>query len=82
MGRKYELTDETKVIDGHILYRIRALKSLPYVQRGALGGFVESEENLSQEGTCWVYDHAMVYQNAKVKDDSRICDFAKVYGCS
>ena len=35
--RKYELTDETKMIDGHILHRIRALKSLPYVQNGDLG---------------------------------------------
>ena len=29
------------------------------VHQGDLGGFVESERNLSQEGSCWIYDNAL-----------------------
>ena len=55
MNKKYELTDETIKIDGHILHRIKALKDLTIIPmscmvfKGDLGGFVESEENLSDE---------------------------------
>jgi hypothetical protein len=49
--KKYELTDETMEIDGHILHRIRALKNIgETINVGDLGGFVENEENLSHEG--------------------------------
>jgi len=59
---KYELTDETIDRHGHTLYRIRALQDIPGhdVKTGDLGGFIESEANLNQEGDCWVRDNAQV----------------------
>ena len=54
-NKKYELTEEAIVVDGHKLHRIRALKDFADVKAGDLGGYVESEDNLSHEGNCWVY---------------------------
>lgn len=82
---KYILTDETIQHDGHTLHRIKALKSFDNVKAGDLGGWIQLENNLSQEGDCWVYDNAMVYGRAKVYDNAQIynnaivCGEAKVY---
>lgn len=86
MNKKYELTDETKIITVYdpsneiILYRIRALKNFRNVRAGDLGGWIEKEENLSQEGNCWVYDNASVFENAYVCDDVIVCHNSSVYG--
>ena len=67
---KYELTDEKIDVDGHTLYRIRALKDFGGIKAGELGGFIEDEKNLAQEGKAWVgthepiiyfFDNSMVY---------------------
>lgn len=87
-GKKYELTDETVFVDGHNLYRIRALKDFADVKAGDLGGFVESELALSHEGNCWVYEDAKVFEgaegalvwgNAQVYGDAKISDSARIY---
>jgi hypothetical protein len=72
VSAKYELTDETMKIDGHILHRIRALRDFGDVEEGDLGGFIESEDNLSHEGDCWVGDNAVVYDNAKVYENAQV----------
>ena len=85
MEKKYSLTNESKVEDGHIVYRIIAERDFCCIKKGTLGGFVESEDNLSHEGDCWihknaiVYDNAKIYDNAMVYDDAIICGNAKVY---
>ena len=66
--KKYELTDET-IHDGK-LHRIKALKDFGNVKAGDLGGFVESEDNLSHEGDCWIYNDAIVKDKAKVLDNA------------
>ena len=77
---KYELTDETIVVYGRTLHRIRALKDIgTSVKKGDLGGFVESESNLSQEGNCWVYDSAKVFGSAEVYDSAEVFGSAEVY---
>ena len=43
--KKYELTSETKVINGVKLHRIKALISFGDVKNGDLGGWIESEQN-------------------------------------
>ena len=75
MNKKYELTSETKLIDGHKVYRIKALKSFETiigrrVNAGDLGGWVESEDNLSQDGKCWLFDDAAGYENSLRTEDS------------
>ena len=64
--KKYELTDETIDVSGTTLHRIKALKDFGNVKKGELGGYVESERNLSQEGNCWVCGNAKVCGNAEV----------------
>lgn len=64
--KKYELTDEKIKWEGRTLYRIRALKDFGYIKAGDLGGWVESEYNLSQEDNCWVCDDAKVYGDTVV----------------
>ena len=79
MERKYKLTDECMQYEGHKLYRIQALRSFADIKEGDLGGYIESEDNLSHDGTCWAYDEAKVFGNAKVCGQSKAYDNAKVY---
>ena len=87
-NRKFELTNITMEYKGRTLYRIRALKNFKDVEAGDLGGWVSSEENLSQEGYCWVYDNAKCMDNARMYDNSRMynnavmCDFSEMHGHS
>lgn len=59
-------------MDGRTLYRIEALKDFADVCKGDKGGFVESENNLSQVYDCWVYGSAGVYGNAKVYGNAEV----------
>lgn len=77
--KKYELTSEVIKYKGHILHRIKALKDFNSVKAGELGGWIENENNLSQDGTAWVYDNSMVYDNAIVSDNAWVCFSSKVY---
>lgn len=47
---KYKLTEETLEFNGRTLYRIEALKNFGFVRTGDKGGWIESENNLSQAG--------------------------------
>ena len=84
--KKYELIKESKTIfEGIEIYRIRALKDFGNVKAGDVGGWVCSEDNLSQNGNCWIYDNAKclddarVYYNAKMYDNAIMCDDAIMY---
>ena len=79
--KKYELTSETPDYTGKTLYRIRALRDIPEhgVVAGDLGGWVESEANLSQDYNAWVSGDAHVYGNARVTDNARVSGSACVY---
>lgn len=80
MDKKYELTNETITIDDHVLHQIRALIDFAEVKAGELGGFIESEDNLSHDGHAWVHPVAYAYGNARVHGDARICGHAAVSG--
>lgn len=82
MEKKYELVkDDFVMVNGNKLYRIKALVDIePWVAAGQLGGYIEKEENLSHEGTCWVFDNAMVYDKAVIKEDAQVSLNAQVYG--
>jgi len=86
MNTKYELTDETITHNGRTLHRIRALRDLPVlgcdVEKGTLGGFVESEANLSYANTdgCWIFGDAKVYEGAVVRDWARVAEHADISG--
>ena len=64
---------------GLTLYRIRALKSFGDVRTGDIGGFVQFEANLSQEGDCWVYGDSRVYLGGRVEGDEQFRDYARMW---
>lgn len=66
--KKYELLkDDTKTVFGRTLYRIKALRDFDDVTKGDLGGYIESENNLSHYGDAWVWGNAEVSDNAVIK---------------
>ncbi len=73
---KYEIIKtDTKQFGGRTLYRIKALAAIgSSVAAGDLGGYVESEKNLSQYGTAWVSGNAWVYGDACVSGDALVQD--------
>ena len=80
MEQKYKIRyDLSKEVNGKTLYRIQALKSFNDVKEGEIGGYVESEDNLSQEGNCWIYDDACVFDNARIEDSAIAAHYACVY---
>ena len=95
--KKYELVsgDWIEIVDSmhrsHRLHRIRALTDFDDVKVGDYGGYVESEDNLSHSGNCWIYSDAIrlsknamawgcahVYGNAKLYNSAEVCDYASV----
>ena len=70
--KKYELTEETKIIGDKMLFRIRALRSFGDIKAGDLGGFIENERNLSHEDNAWVSGNAKVIDNARVSDNALV----------
>jgi NDP-sugar pyrophosphorylase family protein len=89
MEKKYEIlfTDhpEYMIYKDHScipLYRIKALKDFSDIKAGDIGGFVHSEDNLSQEGDCWIYDDATVYHHARIEEDAKVRNEATVIGSS
>ena len=95
MEKKYILDNtDTITLEGANLKRIIALRNFGDVRAGQKGGYVESEDNLSQNGDCWIYDdakvynhatirgHAKVFNSAVVKGDACVYEYARVYNCS
>ena len=80
MDKKYELTADTKIRAGTTLHRIRALKSFGPIAAGELGGYIERETNLAQDGNAWVCGNAWVYGDARVYGEAEVSGNAWVYG--
>lgn len=83
--KKYELTDEIReIVRNDILYELHRIQALVDIENicsaGDLGGWIETEDNLSHEDRCWVYGNAMVFEEAKVCDDALIHGNAVIYG--
>ena len=80
MNRKYEFTGETRNWVGRTLHRIRAVRDFGDVKAGDLGGWIETESNLSNDGNAWVSGDARVSGNAEVYGDAWVSGDARVYG--
>ena len=85
--RKYILLkNESIQHNGRTLYRIQSVKAFDGVDVGDKGGYVESEDNLSQDDDCWLYNEAKSYDSAVVRGNavmchnSEACDYAVVEG--
>ena len=78
--KKYEIT---KIAHPQYpwLHRIRALRDVrENVRAGDLGGFVQSEENLSHEGQSWIADNAVAAEEAYVHGDAILWDHSCIRG--
>ena len=81
--RKYEFTGETQNIEctGKVitLRRIRAARDFMGVKKEELGGWIETEDNLSHSGNAWVSGDAQVSGNARVPGNARVYDIRHVF---
>lgn len=78
--KRYEFTGETIEYHGKTLHQVRALVNINLLtDAGDVGGYIESEANLPQDGTGWVSGTAKVFDNAVVLSGTVGGD-AKVYG--
>lgn len=80
--KKYEVCPFIISFGGITVHRIRALIDIPRhgVKAGDLGGYVEDESNLSQDGDCWITGSAKVYEGAKVVGNAIVRDKYNIYG--
>lgn len=67
-NKKFEFTGETKTFGERTMHQIRAIRDFSDIKSGDIGGWIENEENLSQDGNAWVCDNARVCGNARVCD--------------
>lgn len=73
------LENDTFSVGNKTLFRIKAIRDFGNVHDGDIGGYVESEENLSHEGDCWIYNSACVYGDAVISGSAKVADTAEVY---
>jgi UDP-3-O-[3-hydroxymyristoyl] glucosamine N-acyltransferase len=81
-----DYNDSTR-IGMHTVYRVIAASKFYLnpehfvfaVTTGSVGGWIESEENLSQDGCAWVGDGASVWGSARVRDEAVVYGSAHVY---
>ena len=89
MEAKYQLFGNPVIVEGrkgriHELRHVKALTRFKTatgheVQPGDIGGYIESEDNLSQTGGAWVDQWAQVYGEAKVYGDAYVGGSSQVY---
>lgn len=83
--KKYKiLYDSELIIHKHVLHRIEACCTFrtfqgSLVREGEVGGWIESNKNLSQSKFSWVFDEGKVYGDSQVLDDAVVMDTAEVY---
>lgn len=80
MNKKYEFTGVEQQFGKVMLKQIVALKNFSMILKGTLGGWIESEDNLSQEGESWVFKDAMVGGQARVLEDAWVSSDIRVFG--
>lgn len=78
----YDSEDESEMEEEYRLYRIQALRDFGDVKKGDLGGYIQTQKNLSHSGNCWIYDKAIAGDDSKVKDNAKVMDGAIVSGAA
>ena len=83
--KKFELSAEHKINwFGITMFRIKACVDFvtitgDEIHSGDLGGFVESERNLSQNDKAWVCGDAKVWGNAEVCGDAKVFSIKHIF---
>lgn len=77
---KYEIIDIPHPDYPH-LHRIRALRDVgENVHAGDWGGYVQTADNLSQEGDCWIFGDAIACEDALVSQGAQVSEEAVIRG--
>ena len=87
--KTYKFTGKTDFINGHVVHQICALRDIHIrnvgrygmnkdIEAGSIGGWIESEKNLSHDGNCWAGGNAIVYEDAFVNQGAHVSGFARV----
>lgn len=80
MTNKYKFTGKTKEVYGKTLKQIVCVTAFSLASVGDVGGWIESDENLSQSGNAWVSGNARVFGNAEVSGNAWVFGDARVFG--
>lgn len=78
----YDSEDESEMQEEYRLYRIQALRDFGDVKKGDLGGYIQSQKNLSHSGNCWIYDKSIAGDDSKVKNNAKVMDGAILRGAA
>ena len=74
-NKKFRLVKSSvRALDGTALFQLVAKMSFGTVAKGDKGGYVESPDNLDDDGDAWVFGSARVF------GDARVCGNAQVFG--
>lgn len=89
-SKKYQFTGEETNIEYYEIVncddysrkqkKVVTLKQILRIDNGLIGGWIESELNLSHEGNCFIYDNAIVFGDARVSGNAIVANEAAVYG--
>lgn len=67
------------------LYRIKAIEDFGDIKKDEIGGYIEKYDNLihvDNDDFSWIHHDSKVYDNAVIKESSRIFDCAEIFGNS
>ncbi|EAM5124188.1 hypothetical protein EI268_21760 [Salmonella enterica] len=85
---KYRLSEEPRAftyqIEGEkksvLLRQLIAVMDFNDVKAGTVGGWVDADSVLSQQGDCWIYDeNAMAFASTEITDNARITQPCTLY---
>lgn len=84
---KYKLDTSDSIIEnGKTLYRVIYLQDLIIednllpIAKDSKGGYIETMENLSQEGKCFLLGRSIIMGDSKVSGNTQIHGDVKIYG--
>ncbi len=69
--KKYEIRYDSRIV---------ALIAGVWGDAGTVGGFVDSEYNLSHEGDCWIYDDSWASHKSRILDNAKLMGGVMVRG--
>lgn len=74
--KKYEFTGASKTFETES--RIVTVHRIRRISDGLVGGWIEKESNLSQQGECFVYDQSVVFGESEIVGQTIICHDSQV----
>lgn len=86
-NKKYSFSGEIRkiMVDGeeitlHQIVALRDLNPIMEVKEGTVGGWIQDESNLAQDGNAWVYPDAQVFGHGRVFGNAKVAGHATISG--